>query len=140
MNITSDAFIEIDAPSSEVWQAITDPIIVKKWFFGTNVESDWKVGSPIMFRGEWEGKAYEDKGIIQKIEVNKLLSYTHFSSRTGQADVPENYELVQFILSGREGGTTVAIHEENLPSVEARDKSLGVWSMILTNLKKVVEG
>ncbi len=140
MNTTSDASIQINASANDVWQAITDPAMVKKWFFGTNVESSWEAGSPITFRGEWNGQSYEDKGIIQKIEANKLLEYTHFSSRTGQPDVPENYELVQFTLSEASGKTTLAIHETNLPSTEARDKSLGLWKMVLGNLKKVVEG
>ena len=140
MNITSDASIQVNASSYIVWQALTTPVIVKKWFFGTNVESDWKAGSPIMFRGEWNGASYEDKGIIQKIETNKLLEYTHFSSRTGQADIPENYEIVQFALSEDEGKTTITIHEENLSSMEARQKSLEGWKMVLESLKKVVEG
>lgn len=140
MGITSDASVEINVSSDKVWQAITDPAMVKEWFFGTTVESDWKAGSPIIFRGEWNGQPYEDKGVIQKIETNKLLEYTHLSSRTDQADASENYEIVQFALSEDEGKTTLTIHEDNLPSTEARDKSLGLWKMVLEKLKKVVEG
>lgn len=69
--LTSDASIEINASSDKVWQAITDPATVKEWSFGTTVESDWKAGSPIIFRGEWNGQSYEDKGIIQKIEARR---------------------------------------------------------------------
>ncbi len=139
MNITSDASIQISAPRDRVWQAITDPAMVKQWFFGTTVETDWKVGSPLVFRGEWNGQAYEDKGVIRKIEPAKVLEYTHLSSRTGQEDTTENYEIVRFELSEQDGSTTVAIHEENLASTEARDKSVSLWSMVLENLKKLVE-
>jgi len=52
MSITSDASTIINTPASRVWQAITNPSIVKQWFFGTTVESSWKVGEPIIFRGE----------------------------------------------------------------------------------------
>jgi len=140
MSITSDTSVEINASSDKVWQAITNPAMVKEWFFGTTVESNWEAGSSIIFWGEWNGQPYEDKGVIKKIETNKLLEYTHLSSRTGQADASENYEIIQFVLSDDEGRTTLTIHEDNLPSTEARDKSLGLWKMVLERLKKVVEG
>ncbi len=140
MSITSDASVEINAPVDKVWQAVTNPAMVKEWFFGAIVESDWKAGSPIIFRGEWNGQLYEDKGVIQKIEANKLLEYTHLSSRTGQADISENYEIVQFTLSEDEGKTTLTIHEDNLPSTEARNKSRDLWKVVLEKLKNVVEG
>lgn len=140
MNVISDASIQINAPSSSVWRALTDPELVKKWFFGTTVESSWEAGAPLIFRGEWNGQSYEDKGVIQKIETNKLLEYTHLSSRTGQSDLSKNYELVRFALMENNNKTTLTIHEENLPSTEARDKSLGLWKMVLDNLKKLVEG
>jgi uncharacterized protein YndB with AHSA1/START domain len=122
-----------------VWRAITDPALVKRWFFGTSVESNWEVGSSIVFKGEWQGQSYEDKGEIAKIEPGKLLEYTHLSSRGGKADAPQNYELVRFELSEEKNQTTLNINEENLPSAEAREKSLGLWKTALANLKKLVE-
>ncbi|EDK72512.1 Activator of Hsp90 ATPase 1 family protein [candidate division TM7 genomosp. GTL1] len=139
MNITSTISIQINAPREKVWRAITDPATVAQWFFGTSVESDWEAGRPIVFRGEWQGQSYEDTGTIKKIEPGKLLQYTHLSSRTGQTDMPENYEIVNFQLSGDGGQTTLTVHEENLPSAEAREKSIGLWRMALENLKKTVE-
>ena len=53
--------IIINAPAAQVWKALTDPAIIKQYFFGTNVETDWKKGSPITWTGEWEGKTYQDK-------------------------------------------------------------------------------
>ncbi|HSW75212.1 MAG TPA: SRPBCC family protein [Candidatus Saccharimonadales bacterium] len=140
MNITSDASTIINAPADKVWQAITNPEIVKQWFFGTTVESSWQPGESIVFRGEWNGQAYEDKGTIKQIEPNKVLEYTHLSSRTGQADEPENYEIVRFELTETNNQTTMHIHEENLASIEARDKSIELWKIVLSNLKKTVEG
>lgn len=133
MSITSDESIIINAPVVRVWQ------IVKQWFFGTNVESNWQIGEPITFRGEWNGQVYEDKGVIKQFEPNKILEYTHLSSRTGQTDSPENYEIVRFELMEANDQTTMHIHEENLATVEARDKSIEVWKTVLDNLKRTVE-
>ena len=59
--------IDIDADCSRVWEALTTPEIVKQYFFGTELISDFKVGGEIIFQGDWEGKKYRDKGIILKI-------------------------------------------------------------------------
>ena len=136
MSITSDASTIINTPASRVWQAITNPSIVKQWFFGTTVESSWKVGEPIIFRGEQNGRTYEDKGIIKQIQPGTLLEYTHLSSRTGQDDTPENYEIIRFEFTETEGYISMHIHEENLSSIEARDTSIEIQKTILVNLKQ----
>lgn len=46
----------IDAPAEEVWAALTTPETIKHYFFGSEVETDWEEGSPIVFRGEYEGR------------------------------------------------------------------------------------
>jgi uncharacterized protein YndB with AHSA1/START domain len=56
--------ITISAPVEKVWAAITEPDLRKRWFFGVDTETNWQPGSPIVHRGEWEGKPYEDKGEI----------------------------------------------------------------------------
>jgi hypothetical protein len=49
------------------------PVFDKKYLMGTNVSSDWKAGSPISYEGEYNGKKYHDKGVIRKIEPEKVL-------------------------------------------------------------------
>jgi uncharacterized protein YndB with AHSA1/START domain len=60
-NLIAKAAITINAPASRVWQALVTPEAIKHYMFGTNVVSDWHEGSPIYWRGEWQGKPYEDK-------------------------------------------------------------------------------
>ena len=38
---------EIEARPAQVWDALTDPDLIQKYMFGSRVETDWKVGSPI---------------------------------------------------------------------------------------------
>ncbi|MBC7885478.1 MAG: SRPBCC domain-containing protein [Saprospiraceae bacterium] len=42
----------IKASVAKVWDALTNPEVVKQYFFGTDLVTDWKVGSPIIFQGE----------------------------------------------------------------------------------------
>ena len=77
---TSKSTIAINASASKVWDALTKPELIKQYLFGTEVTTDWQVGSPITYKGEWEGKAYEDKGKVLQIEKEKLLVSTFWSS------------------------------------------------------------
>ena len=53
--------VTIDAPRAKVWDALTNPAKVKQYMHGTNLSTDWKVGSPIAWKGEWKGQSYVDK-------------------------------------------------------------------------------
>ena len=79
---------EIDAPPEKVWRALTEPELIKKYMFGSEVKTDWKPGSPITWKGEFEGRTYEDKGEIISFEPGQRLEVTHFSPLTGQEDRP----------------------------------------------------
>ena len=76
-NLTANASISLDATPSKVWEALTNPKLIKQYMFGTDVTSDWKEGNPITWKGEYEGKLYKDKGVIKKIEANKILQHTY---------------------------------------------------------------
>ena len=79
----------INAPASKVWDALTKPDQIKQYLFGTDVTTDWKVGSPITYKGEWKGKAYEDKGKVLKVEPGKRLVSTFWSSLAGLPLLPK---------------------------------------------------
>src|SRR6476660_2233383 len=95
----------IAAPVAKVWEALTNPALIKEYLYGSEVVSDWQVGSPIVYKGEWQGKPYEDKGTILEIEPNKLLKSTHYSPLSGAEDKPENYHTLTYTLSEADGKT-----------------------------------
>lgn len=107
--------------------------------FGTNTVSDWKEGSPILWKGEWEGKKYEDKGVILKLEPGYLIQYSHFSPLTGQPDLPENYHIVTIELSGKGKQTQVSLSQDNNATKEVREHSEKNWNMMLGGLKTFLE-
>lgn len=109
MSYTITASRTIQAPISKIWDALTKPEHVKEYFFGTNLVTDWKVGSPIFFRGEWEGKAYEDKGTVLSFNPSTSLSYSYFSALSGQTETPEAYQTLQYDLLETPEGTKVSI-------------------------------
>src|SRR6478609_2452034 len=106
------ANVEIAAPPERVWEAMTDPAQVAQYMMGSQVESDYQVGSPITWSGEWEGKPYQDKGEVLQVEPNRLLEVTHYSPLTGADDVPENYHTVRYELAESDGATTVRLTQD----------------------------
>ncbi len=133
------AEIVIDAPVSKVWEALVTPEMIKQYLFGTDVESNWQVGAPIVYRGEWQGKAYEDKGTILKFEPGKVFSSTYWSSMSGIPDEEENYQVVTYALEPVGGGTHLVLTQENVESEESAKHSEQNWNMVLGKLKELVE-
>lgn len=138
--LVAHASITVNAPIEKVWDALTKPEMIKQYMFGTNVESDWQVGSSIIWKGEWEGKSYEDKGKITKMEENRLLQYTYLSSFSDKPDVPESYNTITIELSSEGGGTIVSLSQDNNKDDAAREHSKKNWMMTLEGLKKLLEG
>ncbi|HEY8934462.1 MAG TPA: SRPBCC family protein [Cyclobacteriaceae bacterium] len=140
INFTATKTVAIKAPISKVWEALTKPKLIKKYFFGTDASTDWKKGSPIFFRGEWEGKPYEDKGFILDVVPGKMVKYSYWSSFSGTQDIPENYANVTYELSPNDdGGTILTITQDGLDSEERKRHSESNWGMIMENLKKLIE-
>lgn len=131
--------ITIDAPIERVWAAITDPATIKAWFLGVDTETDWRVGSPIVHRGEYQGKPYVDKGDILRFDLPHVLEHSHWSEGSGKADAPEHYQVVTWELSERGSRTELRLTERNLPSETAAEISEQTWAMVLGNLKKLLE-
>lgn len=135
------ARVTIQGTPQEVWHALTDPDAVRRWMVGTEVSTDWQVGSPITWRGEIGGKPYEDKGEVLEIDSPRRLSVTHYSPLMGQEDRPESYHTVTYTIEGDgdSGPTTVALEQDGNVSQEQAEQFSGNWQSMLEALKATVE-
>jgi uncharacterized protein YndB with AHSA1/START domain len=139
-NLIAKASVDIGAPSEMVWNALVTPESIKQYMFGTTVVSDWHEGSPIFWRGEWQGRPYEDKGTILQFKLGRKIQYSHFSPLSGVPDKPENYHTVTVELSANGNQTHVLLSQDNNANEEERLHSEKNWEMMLSGLKKFVEG
>jgi len=128
----------INAPLEKVWKALTKPEIVKQYFFGTDLVTDWKVGSPIIFQGEWEEQKYQDKGEVLEYEHNKRLSYSYLSNWSGKEDKPENYLWVCYEVKQDGTQTELTIHQSNYDEERVKH-SEGNWASLVDEMRKIVE-
>ena len=140
MTLTATKSIVINATAQRVWEALTDPAQVKQYMWGSEVVSTWKQGSPLVYRGVWEGKPFEDKGTILEIDPPRLLRTNYFSPLSGKPDVPENYAEVTYALSAQAGGTKLTVTQSNIPNEAGKTQSEGNWGTVLDAVKKLIEG
>lgn len=139
-NLTAKTQLTVHAPVTKVWAALTQPALIKQYMMGADVTTDWKVGSPIVYSGSYQGKAYEEKGVIKQNEPGKVLQMTHFSTSSGKEDKPENYALVTWHLHEHDAATVVTVSQDSLGSEKAVESSKSNWAAVLQGLKKTVEG
>ena len=135
----STTTIEIKSTPENVWDALINPVKVKKYFFDTNMEIDLKVGGNIFFRGLYEGTEYTDKGIITEVIENKVLEYNYRSSWDTTEDIIENYLPVRFEIENIGDATTKLTIIQTQNTLEKKEHSNESRKVVLGGLKSVCE-
>lgn len=133
------ADVEVAAPPERVWEALTDPAQIATYMDGSQVETDWKVGSPIVWRGTFDGHSYEDKGEVLVNDPPERLSVTHYSPVMGDADKPENYHTLVYTLSATEVGSHLVFTQDGCTTAEQAEQFSKNWQGMLDDLKRAVE-
>lgn len=95
-NLKVSKSIAIDSNREKVWDALINPKKIKIYLFGTETITDWKIGSPIIFQGEYDGHQYKDKGNVLENTQYEMLKYDYWSGFSGLEDKPENYSFVSY--------------------------------------------
>ena len=120
--ITSTSFIDIAAPIDRVWAAVTQPELVQRWQYGSQIITNWQVGEPIRFVSQWEGQRFEQWGTVLFFEAPHELSYSLFAPRPDLDDVPQNYFTMTYSLSSVGDRTRLTIVQvDPRPSAESGD-------------------
>lgn len=136
---TNISTIRFDATKSKVWDTLRKPELVKLWQYGSDLITNWEIGSNIKFRTEWEGKIFEQWGQVLEVRPTELLKYSLFAPRPGLEDRPENYFIMSYLLTTENGQTKLEIiQEDNRPNAE-QEEPQGDENPVLQSLKKVAE-
>ena len=126
-NLIAKATTTINALRSDIWDALTTPESIKQYMFGTDVTSKFYEGSPIVWRGEWQGKVYEDKGKVMKVDPGRVFQFSHYSPLSGLPDRPDNYHIVTIELIDKGGEVKVVLTQDKNLTEEARQHSEKNW-------------
>src|SRR4030095_8124357 len=133
--------VRVNADISKVWNAFTDPEKTKEFMFTARVESDWKVGSPILWKGTKDDKEIVFvKGNILNIEPGMVLQYTAFGPNGKLKDTLENYTRVTIKFTPDNGSTILTITQDNFGGDETRySEANSGWDYAIKGLKELVE-
>lgn len=77
--------------------------------FGADVETSWEVGTPIRWKGEFDGKSFE------------------------------NYHTVTYEITDAGDRTHLTLEQDNNPTNKADVESKKNWETVLNGIKEVVE-
>ena len=135
-NISS---IKLNAPINRIWNVLTKPELVKQWQYGSDLITDWNVDSEIRFRTEWEGQIFEQWGKVLEIVPQKLIRYSLFAPRPDLEDIPENYFVMNYILSEENGCIRLDIIQEDNRQGAVQEAPQGEENPVLSTLKTLIE-
>jgi uncharacterized protein YndB with AHSA1/START domain len=126
----------IQTTPEKLWEALTSSEFSKRYWFNTELQSDWKVGSP--FALVMDGST-TDVGEILEADPPRRLSYTfhHVLNEEARKEPPTKVvfnlerhgDLVKLILT----------HEGFAPGSKLLDGISRGWPAILSGLKSLLE-
>lgn len=126
----------IETTAEKLWDALTDPEFSQRYWWGTRVVSDWKVGSDVAL--VLNGRT-TDAGTVLAFDPPRLLSYTFqpVLSETVRAETPSRVtfelkphgNLVKLVLT----------HEGFVSGSVVLDGVSKGWPAIVSSLKSMLE-
>lgn len=140
-NLIYKKTILINANLEKVWNVLTKPEFTKQYMFNNEVFSNWKIGSEIIWKGNYKGYESFQKGFILDLIPLKLIKYSTFDPNFGFEDKEENYIYVSYILSPKNNSTEITFISENFGKDKKRyeHNSNGWDNIIIPTFIKVFE-
>ena len=139
--------ITIKAPLTRVWDALTKPEWTKQYMFGCEPITDWKPGSPLLWKGTFNDvEMVAVKGEIVSIDPGRSLVYTVIDpNNPAIPDLPENYLVVTLKLTEQGDHTHLFVSQGDYNKVADGENRYrhtvggGGWSPILDQVKQLTE-
>src|SRR6202047_2250109 len=138
-NLIAKSSIQINNTVDEAWKALVNPEIVAKYMLGSQQLSDWQRGSSIIWKKDFNGRKFVDKGEILEITPPKSLRYTHYSPASGKPEAPENYQTVSVALKANAKGTTIELSSDNNASEKEKEMNEHIWAYYFQGLKIIMD-
>jgi len=137
--------ITINATARDVWSTLTKSDHTVKYMYGCEVDTDWKVGSDVLWVGR-EDKVLYVKGSLITYDPHVELTYTVIDPNGKYDDIPENYLTVSYQLEEQDDQILLTVTQGDYNLVAdgstryQHSIDSGGWSPILQQIKEIVEG
>ena len=133
--------VSINATPAKVWTILTTPQLMSEWMgeeMDVKVVTNWSLNSPILIHG-FHHLRFENKGLVLQYDEGKVLSYSHLSDISRLPDNPENYSVLEFVLTPAEQKTLLTLNIENFPTEIIRKHLEFYWRTTIIGVKKMAE-
>jgi len=129
--------IYIRATPERIWQALTNSDLVKRYYFGSVIESDFRAGSPLVYKQPDTGRVDITGEVIEADPPRKLV---HTFSVGWDEDVHDPPTRVTWEITPAGEASRVAVtHDGFTEENETFAQTKGGWPMILSGLKTLLE-
>jgi len=136
---TNISRVTINSKPEKVWEILTKSEFVKLWQYGSDLKTNWEVGSSIEFVTEWEGKILKQWGTVLEFTPTEKLRYSLFAPRPDLEDKPEHYFEMIYTLKEENGHTKLeVIQEDNRPNA-VQEEIQGEENPVMKMLKETAE-
>lgn len=142
----------IGTTPKRLWRALTEPVFIRRYFDGGGPLSDWKVGSPVLWRMSAESDYQDWDQHVLESEPHRRLSYTwhtyqpEMAAMFGWSDEQlaqlrkEPRSKVTFEIEPLESMVKLTVvHDDFEPDSEMLKGVSEGWPAILSYLKTLLE-
>lgn len=130
--------IYIRTTPEKLWAALTESDFIKKYWFGVDIASDWKVGSP--WRMFYPDGEVTDEGEVAESDPQRRLALRwRHKWRPELAEEGEAFCVIE--LEPQPAGVVKLVVTHTLPRPDSKliEAVSGGWPSILSNLKSLLE-
>jgi len=136
--------IEVNASADALWKVLTDNALIPQYMFGCVAETDWKPGSPLLWKGAADGKLYV-KGNVVAVDEPRRLEYTVIDpNNPAVPDIPSNYLTMIYEIKEQGKGLVFELVQGDYSKVAEGQKryedTLKGDDFILVKIKELAEG
>lgn len=126
----------IAATPDKIWSALTDPEVTERYWGGTRIESDWKVGSKVIYRRE--GKVVDEHTLLE-CEPQRRLRHTFHPMfpEDFRAEAPSRV-TIELATDGPVARLHM-VHDEFEAKSKVYEACREAWPMLLSSLKTLLE-
>lgn len=121
----------------KLWQALTGPEFIRRYFYGTTHESDWKPGSSWKMKSP-DGRVCDAGEVLESEPRRKLaLKWRHELDPKLRA---EGFSRMTYEIEKQDGMVKLTVtHEMDRANSGLIDAVSGGWPPILSSLKSLLE-
>ena len=121
----------------KLWEALTQGKFTKQYWFGRQIESDWRIGSPVRFY-DGDSNDLTDSGVVLEYDPPFRLAYTFRNEFDSEAQ-KLGYSRVAFSIERRDETVKLTLVHDELLNEELAAAFREGWSPILSSLKTYLE-